>query len=488
MKGVSEKEQIKILTMAFDESYDGLHILNAAGETLYINKACTRIEGISKAHAMSKNIRELVEDGTYSESVTLMVIENKKQTTIIQTTKNGNQVLVTGTPIFGEDGEIDKIIVNSRDITELNQLKKELSYKGELTRKYERELELLRMEATSHEEFVTKSVAMQKLTRLALNVAKVDSTVLITGASGVGKGILAKLIHNNSNRSLGPFIKIDCSVIPETLFESELYGYEKGAFTGAERTGKVGLLELANGGTLFLDEIGEIPMSAQAKLLSAIQDKEITAVGGKTKKQLDIRIIAATNMDLEKMMKHKSFREDLYYRLNVVPIHIPPLKERKDDILPLIMLVTERINNIYKWEKSFSPEALTHLIEYNWPGNVRELENLIERTMVSVSKDVLTPEDLPELKKPTLQDVDENSKATYKYKLAAYDYALLLDVITREGSIPKASNIIGIDATTIRRKIKRYKTQLNQGENARVQMQICPAKGKTYSSISILMI
>lgn len=223
---------------AFESSYDGFHILDSDGNTLYMNEACTRIEGISKEEAMKKNIRQLVSDGIYSESVTLKVLETKRTTTIIQTVKNGNQILATGTPLFNKDGTINSVLVNSRDITDLNNLKKKLSLK-------ETELERLRLEQGKFKNIIAKSTKMKKVLSLALNVSKVDSTILLTGESGVGKSLLAKFIHDNSLRAEGPFVTVDCSSIPETLLESELFGYEKGAFTGAEKTGKIGLLEMA---------------------------------------------------------------------------------------------------------------------------------------------------------------------------------------------------------------------------------------------------
>lgn len=459
MKGLSEKAQVKLFKTALEYSYDGLHILDAEGDTLYINKACTRIEGINPDEAMNKNIRQLVADGVYSQSVTLRILETKESTTIIQTAKNGNQVLVTGTPIFKNDGQIDKIVVNSRDITDLNNLKKELTLKNELAKRYKTELEHLRREKFQHDGIISKSPAMQKILRLASTVAKVESTVLITGESGVGKGVLAQFIHNNSERKGGPFIKIDCSAIPETLFESELFGYKKGAFTGAERSGKMGLLELADGGTVFLDEVGEMPLSMQPKIMRAIQDKEIVPVGGENVKNLDIRILAATNVDLYKMVEQKQFREDLYYRLNVVPVNIPPLRDRREDILPLIQDVIDKMNINYRWEKRISAEAIDALINYSWPGNVRELENLVERMMVSNLNDIIEITDLPST---VLEERNSNYKCAplkadgYKTAMARYDYNLIKAAIEAERSIPKAAKKLGIDVTTVRRKLEKY--------------------------------
>lgn len=443
---------VEALMTAFESSYDGLHILDNEGNTLYINSACTRIEGISKEEAMKKNIRQLLEDGVYSESVTLKVLQTKEATTILQTTKNGNQVLATGTPTFNNDGSVDKIVVNSRDITDLNFLKKELSAR-------EAELERLKLEQGRFGNIIAKSPAMQRVLSLALTISKVDSTVLISGESGVGKGLIARFIHDNSPRSNMPFIKIDCSSIPETLFESELFGYEKGAFTGAERSGKLGLLEMANGGTVFLDEIGEMPLSMQPKIMRAIQDREIVSVGGSKVKKLDVRFISATNVDLIQMVIDKTFREDLYYRLNVVPVNIPPLRDRQEDIIPLIAYLLDKINTRYKLNKQLSPEVRDALIRYTWPGNVRQLENYIERILVSSPDDLVDLQSIPHgmLKANSYNFSFNLDNEEYQDILGKYDLFVLKDAIRREGSVPKAAKKLGINPTTLRRKLEKYK-------------------------------
>lgn len=462
MENLSIESQIELFKTAFESSYDGIHILDKDGTTLYINKACTRIEGITEDEAKHKNIRQLVEEGVYSESVTLIVLETNAPATIIQTAKNGSEILVTGTPIY-KDGEIDKIIVNSRDITELNALKKEVQLREEQSRKYQEELELYRREYMQPPLMISKNPGMQKLLKLASAVSDVDSTVLLTGESGVGKGLISRYIHSCSNRSKGPFIKIDCGTIPETLFESEIFGYEKGAFTGAEKTGKIGLLELANGGTVFLDEIGEMPLSMQPKILRAIQDRQIRRVGGEDLRNLDVRIIAATNIDIEKMVEEKLFWEDLYYRLNVVPIHIPPLRERPEDILPLVNGMMETINKKYGWNKKIDVAVIKRMILYPWPGNVRELENLIERLMVSTEETTVTLEDLPvEMLQTQWQGHEEG--LDYKEVMARFEYDLIKNVVKRKGSIVEAAKEIGVDVTTIRRKLKRHEEILQRND------------------------
>jgi len=244
------QEQLESLKLAFNSSYDGIHILDKDGYTLMINEACSRIEGISEEAVRNKNVRQLVEEGYFSESVTLKVLEKNAPVTLIQKVKNGNEVLVTGMPIY-KNGIIDKVVVNSRDITELNLLKRELTERSLQAEKCHSEWQKLHKKIMDVGDIVCNSESMSKIINTALIVAKVKSTVLITGESGTGKGILSKYIHDNSSVSEKAYVKIDCGTIPESLFESELFGYEKGTFTGADTKGKMGLVQLADGGTLF---------------------------------------------------------------------------------------------------------------------------------------------------------------------------------------------------------------------------------------------
>jgi DNA-binding NtrC family response regulator len=241
---------------------------------------------------------------------------------------------------------------------------------------------------------VGKSKKMQEIYRIIAKVAPTDSTVLINGQSGTGKELIARAIHFNSPRRDKQFVTVDCAVLSENLLESELFGHIRGSFTGAVTT-KPGLFEVANGGTVFLDEIGNISLSIQAKLLRVLQEREFTPVGGTKAKKVDIRLIAATNKDLEKMIKEETFREDLYYRLNIVPIHLPPLRERLDDIPILsVHFLKKYSEEMGKTIKGFTPEAMERLIKYPWPGNVRELENVIQRTVVMIDEEMVRVEHL----------------------------------------------------------------------------------------------
>lgn len=257
------------------------------------------------------------------------------------------------------------------------------------------ELQELRAKQLGHHKLIYKSKIMHQVFELAIKVAKVNSNVLITGESGVGKEVIAKIINQAGPRAQKPFLQINCGAIPENLLESELFGYEGGAFTGAKKTGKMGYFELSHEGTLLLDEIGELPLNLQVKLLRAIQDREIFRIGGTKPYKFDVRIIFATNRNLEKMVQNGLFRADLYYRLNVVPINIPPLRKRTDDIIPLAIHFLEIFNSKHKTNKRFEPEVLLAFERYNWPGNVRELENVIERLVIISDEEIIGLQYLP---------------------------------------------------------------------------------------------
>ncbi|MCG8483063.1 MAG: sigma 54-interacting transcriptional regulator [Clostridia bacterium] len=451
------EEELEIYKTAFEASYDGIHIVNKDGYTVDVNKACERIEGFSRKEILGKSMQDLVREGYFSESVVLKVLSKNEPVTIIQKAKNGKEVMATGTPIY-KNGKIDKVVNNLRDISELNAIKKELIEKNKLTQKYHSEIELLRLEQLKMDDIIAQSSEMRNILSLALRIAKVDSTVLIQGESGVGKGVLSKFIHNNSKRKKGPFIKIDCGSIPETLLESELFGYEKGAFTGAGKEGKIGLVELADGGTLFLDEIGELPLNLQVKILRLIQDKVILRVGGKEPVSVDIRIIAATNKDISVMIENKEFRQDLYYRLNVIPILIPSLKERREDVQPLVLKAITEMNIKYNLSKKIDIEAMETLIHYHWPGNVRELENMMERLVVTIDEDTIRVKHLAAtIKDNTNNDygIGEVGNKTMKDLVGSFEKQLLEKTMEISNSTHEMAEILKIDQSTVRKKMKK---------------------------------
>jgi len=288
--------------------------------------------------------------------------------------------------------------------------------------------------------------------------------VLISGESGVGKELIGEIIQRNSIRSKGSFVKLNCAAIPENLLESELFGYEPGAFTGARRDGKPGLFEVATEGTMLLDEIGDIPLHLQVKLLRALQQKEIFRVGGTRPISIDVRIIAITNRNLEEMVKGGEFREDLYYRLNVVPIHVPALRERREDIPLLVRHFLAKFNQRYNLKKSITPETIELMMTYSWPGNIRQLENLIERLIVTTSTEEIDIQHLPVYFMQSdpggagnsHQPISVNSIIPLKKAVESLERQLLEKTFSVTSSCYKAARLLEVDASTISRKATRY--------------------------------
>ncbi|ACB85482.1 sigma-54-dependent Fis family transcriptional regulator [Natranaerobius thermophilus] len=441
------------LRAIIESSYDGFWITDGEGYTIMINSSYERISGAKAEEVVGRHMKELEEEGFCSESVTLKVLEQKERVTLMHELFSGKKVMVTGNPVFDSDGNITKVVTNVRDISELLELKDELEKTQALTRHYKEKLTEME-EKLGEGEIVAKSKVKKRLLAQAARVAAFDSTVLITGETGVGKEIVAKYIHQNSNRSEQPFIKINCGAIPENLLESELFGHEPGSFTGASKNGKPGKFEIANGGTLLLDEIGELSKDLQVKLLRALQDQEITRIGGVKPRQLDVKIIACTNRDLEEMVSQGEFREDLYYRLSVVPLYIPPLRERPDDIPFLIRHYIRKYNEKYGVNKGLSSSALEELVSYNWPGNVRELENMIERLVIMVPENLIETSDLPQQIKESNVKILEN--LSLPDAVSKLEKRMLQKAMEQSNNTREAAQILGVAQSTVVRKLDKY--------------------------------
>lgn len=450
----SVQEVSKELEAIISSSYDGMFITDGTGVVLRVNDAYERITGIQAREILGKNMKNLISEGYYDESVTLLVIEKRTTITINQTVKGDHKILVTGNPIFDEQGELFRVVTNVRDITELSDLQNELIQTQEQTLKYQAELSHLRALQIQDKDLIYRSSKMLEIIDLAVKVSGVDSTVLIHGESGTGKEVIAKHIHKYGKGTEKPFIQINCAAIPEQLLESELFGYEEGAFTGAKREGKVGLFELAQNGTLFLDEIGDLPLLLQVKLLRAIQEKSFMRVGGTETISINARIIAATHRNLTQMVKDMTFREDLYYRLAVVPIYLPPLRERKEDIPLLIMHFIEKFNRRFQYNKKIASPVICKLVDYSWPGNVRELENVIERMIVMAPDEEITMDSLPEaiLHKSFLP----KHGTKLKDAVAQTEVYVLNQAYKEYGCWQKVSDVLGLNRATIFRKVAKY--------------------------------
>lgn len=450
---------------ALDSSSDGILISDNKGNVIYINHAYEITTGLKKEFMLDKNLKDLLEQKIFNNSVSLLVIQNKSPTSIIHKYITGKTALTTANPILSEDGNLIGVISNTRNISELINLKEELEKTKNLTKKYSDELFQLRKEQLKINGLIYKSKAMEDTLQFAGKVAPFDSTVLITGKSGTGKEMLAKFIHNESNRKNEPFIKVNCVAIPKELFESELFGYMGGSFTGASKDGKPGMFELANNGTILLDEIGELPLYIQPKLLRVIQEKEVYRIGGKTPINLDVRVLAATNRDLKSDVKEGKFREDLFFRLNVVPINVPPLKERKEDICEMALYFMKRLNKKYKKNITLPQKVIDALENYSWPGNVRELENMVEYLFIVNHSNQIDIELLPSwiltehIMKIHIDETD-NSTPRLNYMLNMYEKNIITIALSKSKSVRETSKVLDIHPSTLFRKIKKYNIDL----------------------------
>jgi PAS domain S-box-containing protein len=461
---LTEYNELQVANLNLDaiieNSYDGIYITDIDGNTLKTNSAIERITGIPKEYYLNKNVNDLIKKGILDVSVTDKVLKEKKTVSLVQKNFSGQETLLTGNPVFNENGDIESVVTNIRDLSDLNNLQRALRKANELNKSYRKEIERLQgSPVVLDEHTIVKNEQMKIIYNMASRIVNVDATVLILGETGVGKDVLAKFIYNHSERSReGKFIKINCGAIPPDLLESELFGYAGGAFTGANKQGKPGMFELADNGVLFLDEIGEMPLNLQVKLLRVIQEREIQRIGGTSSKKINVRLLAATNRDLKEMVKCGGFREDLYYRLNVVPISIPPLRERVDEICPLANLYLENINTKYGTLKQVNDELMSFFRHYHWPGNVRELSNLLERIVLLNNVDLLGIEHLPrEYRNEVSNEIVKVEKfATLKDVTESAEENLLKKAAEKYKTTYEIAKVLETSQPTIVRKLKKY--------------------------------
>jgi PAS domain S-box-containing protein/TyrR family helix-turn-helix protein len=471
-------EQRKHLDAIIDSAYDGILVTDPLGVVTRVNPAMCRFSGLAEGSFIGRHLTELENLGVFKEnSITWKALQEKREVIGLQRYPTGQEHIVSAVPIIEESGEIKGTVATIRDMTELAKMREELSMIQKRSKQYQMELLKLRKQVLS-DEVIAVSPKMVNVFDLAGRVADFDSTVLILGESGVGKEVLANFIHKNSRRSESPFVKINCGALPEDLLESELFGYEAGAFTGANRSGKKGLFEAAEGGVILLDEIGEMSTSLQVKILRVLQEQEFTRVGGIEPIQVNCRIIAATHRNLRERIQQGLFREDLFYRLYVVPIEIPPLRERLEDIPAMIQYFLNRYNHKHGTKKVIDPEVIRTLQNYSWPGNVRQLSNLIERLVVTILDSTIRIHDLPDdvmsLQTPlsahqsallmnpvepvkklsVLEKTDTNNNA---FNVMERD--LIVQALSRYGSIRKVGKALGVSHTTVIKKMRKYGIQ-----------------------------
>lgn len=453
------RELSKKLEVIIEFSKDGIYVVDRNGVTVLVNQAYEDITGYKRSELIGQNVQVLTEKEYFDRSISQLVFKEKKQLSIIQ--KIGNiekigekkEVVVTGSPVFDEQGELDLIVISVSDISEISKIKQELT-KAKKMAEINHHRFSFHMGHEQNQTIIFKSRHMKKVYEKVKQVAPFPTSILLSGPSGVGKEMITNLIHHFSDRKDKPLIKINCGAIPENLLESELFGYEKGSFTGAKQEGKAGLLELADEGTIMLDEIGEMPLSLQVKLLRVLQEKQVRRIGGSKTKDLDIRIISVTNKNLERLVEEGVFREDLFYRLNVISIDVPPLADRPEDVHELLTYFFSYFSRSYHIEKNISEAAKELLTAYHWPGNVRELRNLVENLIVSVPEDTIEPYHLPF----RIAQVEKDSKdLTLKQKVQRYEKKLIQDALQKNQSIRQTAGHLGIHHTTLVKKLQNWK-------------------------------
>ena len=445
-----------------NSSSDGVFVCDGTGRILRVNPASERINHASADQLVGRDYLDAARDGLLIlPSAALEAIKTRDVVSLLQENRFGRKLISTATPVFDDKGTLIRVIVSERDITEMDRLQRQLEDQQAIGDLYRHKMQELQDEQVASRKVVAKSPCMIKALKQAMKVSEVESTVLILGESGVGKGVIADMIHRHSRRAGQPMIKINCGAIPETLIEAELFGYEKGAFTGANSS-KPGQFELASGGTLFLDEIGELPLSSQVKLLRFLEDGVETRLGSARGQECNVRILAATNRDLETLVEQKLFRSDLYYRLSVVPLSVPALRERRECLVPLIRHYMDYFSARSKVSRRLSAAALDALVQYSFPGNVRELMNLCERLVVMSDTEVIDVSDLPQ---GVVADQDAFPELVTNQMSGALPMAAILERVEKHVLAQACKRFttqqdiaasLGMSQPTVARKLQKY--------------------------------
>ncbi|PAB57972.1 sigma-54 interaction domain-containing protein [Anaeromicrobium sediminis] len=429
-----------------DSLHDEINIWDSNYNLLYINSACERHYGFKKEDMIGKNYFDFMEEDYWHPALLPYVYKEKVPVMRTQKTHIGATITSIVVPFFDENGELEYVVSSIRDGLE------DIYYLSvdEIERKRYEERHI------SSSSLLFKSSMMKEIMELAHTLSDVDSPVVILGESGVGKTRLARVMHNSSKRKDKPFITVNCGAIPKELMESELFGYEEGSFTGAKKQGKKGIFDAADGGTLLLDEISELPYLLQSKLLHVVQEKEFMPVGSNKMKKVDVKIITATNKNLKKLAVAGSFREDLYYRLSVFEINIPPLRERKEDIELLTFYFLKQFNKTYKKNHQLSTEVLNILRNYSWRGNIRELSHLIERLVVTVSDFIIRPHHLPSSLFEINKDTVVSSQDCFDDMVDEFKKAIVVEAYNKYKSSRKVAKKLKISQSKATRLIRKY--------------------------------
>ncbi len=461
MVNSSLQELTRELDAIIDSSSDGLFVCDAGGRILRVNPASARINNATPEQLEGRDYLDVANEGlVLLPSAALEAIKVKAPVSLLQQSRTGRTLISTATPVFNDQQQLIRVVVSERDITEIERLKRDLEDQQELGNQFRQQLSQLQREQLNGRDVVAESPLMAATLKQARRLSQVDSTVLLLGESGVGKGLIADLIHVGSHRAQQPMIKLNCGAIPESLIEAELFGYERGAFTGAVAN-KPGQLELADKGTVFLDEIAELPLSAQVKLLRFMEDGRLTRLGATKERQVDVRMVAATNRDLKQHVDSGMFRADLYYRLSVIPVQIPPLRQRHECIVPLLNSYLDYFSERVGVRRQLTPAALDLLCAYAWPGNVRELMNLCERLVVMSEGPLIDVNHLPAV---VLNSGVVNGDISAPWPaamsmmqiLASVEREVLYLAHKRYGRQCRIAEMLGMSQPTVARKLRHY--------------------------------
>lgn len=457
---MEDRKILDALKHHYDES---IFVTDGEGNVVFVNEVGAKRLGTTLDQIENKNVRDLVASGTYHYSTTLEAIKTQKPVFAEISRIGDDHTYSRSIPVFDENGNIALIVTSNMSDEQNKQWRGKIDKERNENDRLRRELDYLRIHERNA--VIANSPQMKSILSMIDTIAPTDSNVVVLGDSGTGKDLIARIIHDKSSRSKEPFISINCAAMPENLLESELFGYEGGAFTGALSNGKIGLFEATSNGTLFLDEIGEMSLSLQSKLLRAIENKEIRRVGGITNIPINCRIICATNVDLQQMVNEKKFRDDLYYRLNVFKIKLPPLCQRREDIIPIANLFLSQLNAKYGENKVLAQVTVDTMLNYIWPGNIRELRNVIERIFV-ISKGhelIFTP--VPTAKYEDDFTIDGSHPAHSQFDslrtfLDAMEIAFINKTLSQcNGSISKTAETLGIHRSVLYRKIQKHKIE-----------------------------
>ncbi|WP_148255000.1 sigma-54 interaction domain-containing protein [Aidingimonas lacisalsi] len=469
----------EVLKTIIETAHDHFFVVDGDGRVIDVSPGAVAVYGLSREELCQSTVYELAERGVLKPSVSLEVFRTGKPAQLMQQTATGRRVIAQAHPVY-VNGRIERVVSRSMDLTDLQWLQDEYSL---LQRRFSEHLKRtnahsigddMALDSLDHK-LQVRSQLMREIALLLKRVAPTDATVLMLGESGVGKTAFARQLHRWSERRDGPFIDVNCGAIPDSLFESEMFGYQPGAFSGAARQGKAGMLEQAHKGTLFLDEIGELPLPMQTKLLKVIQDGTLTRLGDTRSRRVDFRLVVATNHDLAGQVEQGAFRLDLYYRLNVIPVTLPPLRERREDIPGLAELQLKRLNDRYGQEKMLHSTVWAELMSHDWPGNVRELENWMERAWLSSAGDMIggdaqvtlanganrgiLGEDAP-LSAEAATAIDGGK--TLRQAMQAYERGILARLCDRVPSTYAMAETLGISQPSVVRKLAKYGLSVSQ--------------------------